>query len=1199
MGELQEEELMERLRAFVRGEVTEEERDALESLIDRDSEVQAMLGVLARDGERHGKPPSDEAPVGLKDPRVGQEVGGRYSIRRRLGSGGMGYVYEAQHPALGRSVAIKLLRPSAAEHTELRRRFEGEARAAASLRHANIVEVYDVGRTQDGVPFVVYELLHGPDLQGHVATQPLSCRRAAQVAMLICDALDYAHRHGVVHRDVKPANIVFAEADARGVAKLVDFGISKIAGTNETRSHIFMGTPGYAAPEQMRNAKDVDGSADVYGLGMTLRFMTTGVHPAPLGPHDCTVVPKPLDALVRQCIAEQREERPSVHELRRHLEEIAAAGDTAPPARRLVLAVLGEKVGAGVAERAEPELFGEGAWEESAVQAAWSRAQEMERSGCIVILGPAYVDAAGALVAETEIRGALQQARNLHVDGILVSESVRALLPVVVAETVLPGFVRATESTLSIDSVFAGRTQETALMFAALSSLDEDAEGQQIQVTGPPGIGKTRLLEETAKFAARHGIQVRRALHLEQRGLLGQLMGPEASTPALALDDTLDPRIRRDRRRTNFFQTLRIEGKTLVVIDDGDQLQPEDHGLVDSLAEESGVLVVVASRKAPGESPAHELRLKPLLPAESRVLVDSVAALIDGGEQISDAAREEIVALSGGNPLFIEQLVRVHHLEGPSLPAGTEGAVRAHLDGLDEGARHLGRVLSILGTAPFDVAWLEGFEGCSKEKLRILQREGLLRREGALTRFRSEVLARAAVASLSADEQTHLHQELGRALARNAAPALLVHAHFRAAGDVGEAIRWGEAAFLDLYGEGDFDRALPLGQELRREGARSPELFSALAEIAELRGELALERELIEEALGDEPEGSGEAGQPFGRCDWMLRLAVVDFRQGFIDRAIDGFGDALELADGPNERARCLGKSAVALAFSGQVQEAVRRCDEMERIVMVQAPELRAEAAMWRSQVVAAMGDLADRRNAYWVSRELFTQRGDLRRAAGAAVSLADTYNRLGAYEEAAAALRDALRDSAELGYYGAEYARVNLAYALLHLGQVKEAEEQLSGAGAAGQQDPQLEGLRSLYALHCRFRSLGNGENGRGKLVADAIGLARSSGAHEHIRIRALALGASACADLEQALSLSEEALSRLATLGSVEEDEAEIWLARVQALERAGRTSEMNEVRAAARALILAKAHRIGDPMWRECYLRSVPAHSALLLD
>lgn len=1189
MREPQEDELMGRLRAFVRGEVSEEERNALELLIDGDSEVQAMLGVLARSGERQGQ--STESPRGgLKDPRIGQEVGGRYLIRRRLGSGGMGHVYEAQHAGLGRAVAIKLLRPAAAEHTELRRRFEGEARAAASLRHENIVEVYDVGRTQDGVPFVVYELLNGPDLQALVAAGALSIRRAAHVAMSICDALGYAHRHGVVHRDVKPANIVFADADAKGAAKLVDFGISKIAGSQETRSHIFMGTPGYAPPEQMRNAKDVDASADVYGLGMTLRFMTTGQHPAPIGPYDCSGVPKPFDSLVRRCIASERAQRPTIGELRQSLKEPAAARENATPARRLVLAVLGE------GERSAPELFGEGAWEESAVKAAWSRARELERDGGVVVLGPAYVDAAGALVAETEIRGALQEARHLHVEGILVAEAVRALLPVAVAETVLPGFVRVTESAMSVDSVFAGRAQETALLFAALDSLDEDAEGQRIQVTGPPGIGKTRLLEEAAKYAARQGIPVRRASHLEQRELLGQLMSLDASPPASAFEETVDPRIRRDRRRAEFFQALRSGGKALIVVDDGDQLQAEDHGVVDSLAEESGVLVIVASRKAKENTPAHELRLKPLPAAESRRLVDSVAALVDFGDSIDDAARDVLVAVSGGNPLFIEQLVRVHHMQGTSLPAGIEGAVRAHLDGLREEEGRLGRVLSILGTAPFDAAWLEGFEGCSKDKLRTLQREGLLRREGALIRFRSEVLARAAAASLGEGEEAALHRGLAGTLVRNAAPPRLIYTHFRGAGDTDAALGWGVKAFLELYRDGDFDRAMPLGQELRDEGARSPELYAALADMAELRGNLSLERELLEDAMA--AQGSADGSSTFGRrCDWLVRLAVVDFRQGLVRRALERFNAALELAESPHERARCLGKSAVALAFSGQVQEGVRRCDEMERIVMIGAPEMRAEAAMWRSQVVAAMGDLADRRNAYWVSRELFTQRGDLRRAAGASVSLADTYNRLGAYDEAAVALRDALRDSAELGYYGAEYARVNLAYALLHLGEVAEAQTQLARAEAAGRQDPQLEGLRALYGLRCRLHSLAEDTAARSMLVKDAIQLARAEGALEHIRVRALALGAEASADLDEALLLSEEALTRLSVLGSVEEDEAEIWLARVQALERAGRLREMNEVRAAARALVLAKAHRIGDPMWRDCFLRSVPAHTALL--
>src|SRR5690606_35579367 len=132
-------------------------------------------------------------------------------------------------------------------------------------------------------------------------------------------------------------------------------------------------------------------------------------------------------------------------------------------------------------------------------------------------------------------------------------------------------------------------------------------------------------------------------------------------------------------------------------------------------------------------------------------------------------------------------------------------------------------------------------------------------------------------------------------------------------------------------------------------------------------------------------------------------------------------------------RASVLGRHSVALIYAGRHDDARRRLDEAERLVLVRAPELRAEAAIWRAQLAAAAGDLGDRRNAYWAAVELYGERGDRRRRAQAAVNLADVYNRLGAYDEAETALRAALDDCAALGLsHAAAYAHANLAYAHL-----------------------------------------------------------------------------------------------------------------------------------------------------------------------
>jgi serine/threonine-protein kinase len=193
----------------------------------------------------------------------------------------MAEVYRGRHTRLDRAVAIKVLPAGLAGHADFRERFEREARAVAALRHANIVQVYDFGDAE-GMYYMVMEYIAGSDLAqllGEHGSLPL-----AQVRPLLRDvaaALDYAHAQGLVHRDVKPSNVMIQAANAAGVGQraiLTDFGIAKIlaGGTAATKTGVMIGTLDYMAPEQIRAAGEVDARADVYGLGVMLFQMLTG-----------------------------------------------------------------------------------------------------------------------------------------------------------------------------------------------------------------------------------------------------------------------------------------------------------------------------------------------------------------------------------------------------------------------------------------------------------------------------------------------------------------------------------------------------------------------------------------------------------------------------------------------------------------------------------------------------------------------------------------------------------------------------------------------------------------------------------------------------------------------------------------------------------------------------------------------------------
>ena len=199
---------------------------------------------------------------------------GRYEIVRELGKGAMGVVYLAKDPLIGRLVALKTIRAAAHsdddETKEFQQRFIREAQAAGILNHPAIVTVHDIGQDESsGTSFIAMEYVEGNNLKELLAHgNPLPWEQIADIVSQIADALDFAHSKGIVHRDVKPANIILLEG---GRAKITDFGIAKIASgaANLTTTGQFLGTPNYMAPEQIKGTP-VDGRTDLFSLGICL-----------------------------------------------------------------------------------------------------------------------------------------------------------------------------------------------------------------------------------------------------------------------------------------------------------------------------------------------------------------------------------------------------------------------------------------------------------------------------------------------------------------------------------------------------------------------------------------------------------------------------------------------------------------------------------------------------------------------------------------------------------------------------------------------------------------------------------------------------------------------------------------------------------------------------------------------------------------
>ena len=250
---------------------------------------------------------------------------GRYQILEMLGQGGVGEVYRAYDPDLDRDIALKLItRPDTLNQAEWLTRFKREVRAAAQLKHPNIVTVYDVGLTHTP-PFVVMELFTGGSLKDHLKNRALPWAQAVQMLLPLCQALAFAHQVGVIHRDIKPGNIMLVDEAARGL-KLVDFGLARQQGSETvTDAGGVLGTPAYMSPEQA-DGQIVDARADIFALGLIFIEAITGKNPLDHGSISSTIMaviaPDPVDltslaaisppelvAILGRAVAKDREQR--------------------------------------------------------------------------------------------------------------------------------------------------------------------------------------------------------------------------------------------------------------------------------------------------------------------------------------------------------------------------------------------------------------------------------------------------------------------------------------------------------------------------------------------------------------------------------------------------------------------------------------------------------------------------------------------------------------------------------------------------------------------------------------------------------------------------------------------------------------------------------------------------------------------------
>jgi serine/threonine-protein kinase len=275
---------------------------------------------------------------------------GAYNLVRKLGAGGMGDVYLAEHRLLKRPCAVKFIRPELAAHPATAARFEREVRAITGLSHFNTVRVYDYGRADDGSFYYVMEYLDGPTLESLVKrVGPLEPARVVYLLRQLCGALAEAHAAGLVHRDVKPSNVIVARLGGQhDVAKLLDFGLVQDLATADSKLTIagmVLGTPAYMCPEQASGSVVLDARSDIYTLGLVGFFAITGrqafekktvgeyltAHLTEQPPRVSELradVPADLAEVIARCLEKKPESRyQSAHELEQALSTCACVGE--------------------------------------------------------------------------------------------------------------------------------------------------------------------------------------------------------------------------------------------------------------------------------------------------------------------------------------------------------------------------------------------------------------------------------------------------------------------------------------------------------------------------------------------------------------------------------------------------------------------------------------------------------------------------------------------------------------------------------------------------------------------------------------------------------------------------------------------------------------------------------------------------------
>ncbi len=894
-----------------------------------------------------------------RDLHEGDVLDGKYRIVAPIGRGGMGAVYSAVRLSLGDTVAVKLLLPTHDQEVN-RARFLREAKAAARIRHPSVVQVFDYGNPEGAPPYIVMELLEGPTLAELIQqTGPLPADRALGILADMCAAVEAGHRRGVVHRDLKPNNVILARTDDGGeLLKVLDFGIASVAGLSDattlTGPGTLLGTCFYMAPEQVMGG--VAGpESDVFALGILLYEMVTGKRPFE--------APTVLGTMFRVANGEYTPVR-----------------DLAPTVPAPMVSAITSALSVDIAGRpASPEALARLAG--APVRAMRARMETIPDGGG---------EAPTGVEAVSEIRPSWSDATMLD------------------------------QGPPDLERHFVGRTQELARIEEQLRAA-RAGSGKLTIVLGEPGAGKTRLVQAFATRMANAGGRVSWVRFSDYEGsrlppfdAMMRALDPVAPLAAERASDS--------ERGADKWKTIAAIGEAVMAsakdaplvlcLDDLQWAQAVELDLVAHLQRSVDsrrvFLVATAHTPEPGSDLARwmgqlaQRRVDAIVPV-GQLTSENVREWLHsafGTFRIRPRDRRRIERATGNNPHHLLELVRhllttgaIHRddahggadwtctdLEEVTLPESTRAVVHAKLADLDDDLRdtleiasvigHELRVATLLAASALREDVLEGRIERAID-LRLLTEEGVT--GGDDLRFASETIRRVLYDEMTTRRRKRAHQRVVAALHERYAKDLrriarVLCYHHLAVGDHTEALAWGLAAAEDdlaLYANDAAETSLQRAREAAAqmdeagEGPAAPDAarLDALTGTLYVRlGRFAEASDVLARAIA-RPEGDASL-----RIGALLDLAHCHLGRGEMDRALAVAGETADRAAKEGDATRTL----AARTLAGSCLARLGRMNDAEAVLRTAIETAGTDVALGtRAQALRELSFIATKRGAF------------------------------------------------------------------------------------------------------------------------------------------------------------------------------------------------------------------------------------------